>query len=71
MPQIPAKVNTNKLAFWESLIDVGDKPSRYLKYGEKVIISDPTPIYANKMGDKAYCKVQYSFFPRLHYLAYT
>lgn len=62
MARLNAKVTASRLAFWESLIDLGDKPARYLNRGENVTITDDTPIYGNLFGDKAYVKVQHHVY---------
>ena len=59
MARLKAKVVTGKLAFWESLIDIGDKPTRYINQGEVITIADDTEIYPTLFADKAYVKVEH------------
>lgn len=62
MARTKAKVVSGKLAFWESLMDISDKPARYLKYGDTVTILGDTQTYAGIFGDKAYYKVEHVLY---------
>lgn len=62
MPKTTAKVATRKLAFWESLIDVSDEPTRYLNSGDTVTIVGEATVYGGKFGDKEYYKVQHNLY---------
>lgn len=62
MARLKAKVKTDKLAFWESLIDLGDKPTRYINKGEIITITDDTEIYPTLFADKAYVKVAHNTY---------
>lgn len=57
-----AKVATNKLAFWESLIDLTVEPTRYLKEGEIVSIVGTATTYGGIFGDKEYYKVDHPMY---------
>lgn len=56
------KVNTRKLAFWESLIDVDGEPTRYLEFGDKFTITANAIVYGGLFGDKEYYKVNHPTF---------
>lgn len=60
MTKSKAKVVSSKLAFWESLMDISDKPARYLKFGDTVNVLGDTQTYAGIFGDKAYYKVEHT-----------
>lgn len=62
MERIKAKVSTKNLAFWESLVDCGDEPTRYLKYGEVVTILGTVTAFGGIQGDKEYCKVEHPVY---------
>ena len=52
-------VNSRKVAFWESLIDVNAEPTTYLKEGDKVKITANVTVYGGLFGDKEYYKVNH------------
>lgn len=54
-----AKVVTKKLAFWESLCQMLDEPTRYLNENETVFIIGTAIAYDPKFGDKEYYKVDH------------
>lgn len=62
MARLKAKVKAGKLAFWESLIDIGDKPTKYINQGEVITITDDTLIYPTLFADKAYVKVSHNTY---------
>lgn len=64
MARLKAKVATGRLAFWESLIDIGDKPTRYFNQGEVITVVDDTEIYPTLFADKAYYKVEHPMYGR-------
>lgn len=57
-----AKVTANKLAFWETLIDLEGEPAKYLKNGEKVTIIGNVASYGGLFSDKEYCKIEHSLY---------
>lgn len=61
MEKYKARVAANKLAFWESLIDICDEPIRYLKYGDSVTVIGE-PVYGGRFGDKRYFKVNHHVY---------
>lgn len=54
-----AKVVTKKLAFWETLIELCDEPTRYLKEGETVNIIGTAVTYGGLFGDREYYKIDH------------
>ena len=62
MARLKAKVKADRLAFWESLIDIGDKPAQYINRGTDITITDDTEIYPTPFADKAYVKVDYGMY---------
>lgn len=60
--KIKAVVNSRRLAFWETLIDVQDEPARYLKYGETVVILGNVTTFGGLFGDKEYYKVEHPLY---------
>lgn len=58
-PKHKAKVTTKKLAFWESLFQMFDEPTRYLKENETVFIMGTAVVHDPKFGDKEYYKVDH------------
>ena len=54
-----AKVSTKNLAFWESLFQMLDEPTRYLKENETVFILGTATTYGGIFGDKEYYKVDH------------
>lgn len=57
-----AKVVSNKLAFWETAIDLEGEPAKYLKRGETVMILGSAVTYGGLFADREYYKVQHTYY---------